>query len=129
MASLKSATKPKKPVVKGGGKEGQRPGRLADHLLARAPSEDVAAYDAADIARAAELAENAVSRHKKGESIVAIDTASGVSRQARPVTVITVVNDNMPFLFDSILGEITEAAGEPTLVTHPVIAVRHSRPV
>ena len=128
MASLKSATKPKKPMVKGGGgKEGQKPTRLADYLLARAPSEDVAAYDVADLARAAELAENAVTRHKKGESIVSIETASGVSRQGRPVTVITVVNDNMPFLFDSILGEITEAAGEPSLVTHPVIAVRHSK--
>ena len=129
MASLKSASKPKKSTMAKGGatKEGQKPGRLADFLLARAPSEDVAAYEAADLARAAELAEKAVARHKKGESIVAVDAASGVSRQGRPVTVITVVNDNMPFLFDSILGEITETAGEPTLVTHPVIAVRHSK--
>ncbi|WP_292239201.1 NAD-glutamate dehydrogenase domain-containing protein, partial [Mesorhizobium sp.] len=44
-----------------------------------------------------------------------------------PMTVITVVNDNMPFLFDSILGEITESAGEPLLVTHPVIVVRHGK--
>ena len=43
------------------------------------------------------------------------------------MTVITVVNDNMPFLFDSMLGEITETAGEPTLVTHPVIVVRHGK--
>ena len=43
------------------------------------------------------------------------------------MTVITVVNDNMPFLFDSIMGEITETAGEPLLVTHPVIVVRHGR--
>ena len=43
------------------------------------------------------------------------------------MTIITVVNDNMPFLFDSILGEITETAGEPTLVTHPVIIVRHGK--
>ena len=31
----------------------------------------------------------------------------------------------MPFLFDSVLGEITDTAGEPSFVTHPVIVVRH----
>ncbi|WP_442581317.1 NAD-glutamate dehydrogenase [Mesorhizobium sp. ASY16-5R] len=102
-----------------------RIGGLADNLLARAPAEDTAAYDPAMLARAAELAGKAVASHHKGESIVAIERDGGVLRDGLPVTVITVVNDNMPFLFDSVLGEITEAAGEPTLVTHPVLVVRH----
>ena len=33
----------------------------------------------------------------------------------------------MPFLFDSVLGEITDTAGEPSFVTHPVIVVRHGK--
>ncbi|TJW49169.1 MAG: hypothetical protein E5W83_00100, partial [Mesorhizobium sp.] len=134
MASLKTASQPKKtsPVkggpIKGGvAKGGERPGRLADYLLARTPAEDVAAYDVADLERAADLAGRAVARHKKGDCVVAIDVDSGVVRQGRPMTVITVVNDNMPFLFDSILGEVTESAGEPLLVTHPVIVVRHGK--
>ena len=49
------------------------------------------------------------------------------SRQGKPVTVITAVNDNMPFLFDSIMGEIRDVAGEPMLVIHPVFDVRHSK--
>ena len=97
-------------------------GKLAGILLARASAEDVAAYDEANLARATALADAAVARHKQGESVVAVDADSGVVRHGRPVTVITVVNDNMPFLFDSILGEITEGSGEPTLVTHPVVA-------
>ncbi|TGW04207.1 hypothetical protein EN788_53920, partial [Mesorhizobium sp. M2D.F.Ca.ET.145.01.1.1] len=59
--------------------------------------------------------------------VVAVEADSGVVREGRPVTVITVVNDNMPFLFDSILGEVTETSGGPTLVTHPVITVRHGK--
>jgi len=35
------------------------------------------------------------------------------------------VNDNMPFLFDSVIGEVTDSAGEPALVQHPVMLVRH----
>ncbi|RWF70154.1 MAG: NAD-glutamate dehydrogenase, partial [Mesorhizobium sp.] len=124
MASLKTASQPKKtsPAKGGAARAGEKPGRLADYLLARTPAEDVA-----DLERAADLAGRAVARHRKGDCIIAIDVDSGVTRQGRPMTVITVVNDNMPFLFDSILGEITESAGEPLLVTHPVIVVRHGK--
>ena len=45
--------------------------------------------------------------HSKGKSVIAIDSDPGLVQAGRPVTVITVVNDNMPFLFDSIMGEIT----------------------
>ncbi|HEY4193704.1 MAG TPA: NAD-glutamate dehydrogenase, partial [Mesorhizobium sp.] len=128
MASVKAASKPKKA---GGPKKDlssiEKPATFTEYLLARAPAEDVAAYAAPDLERAAELAGKAVARHKKGASVVAIDADSGVMRDGRPVTVVTVVNDNMPFLFDSILGEITEDFSEPYLVTHPVIAVRHGK--
>lgn len=126
MASVKSASKPKKKAT-AAIKAEERPARLADYLLARAPAEDIAPYDVADLERAADLAGQAVATHKKGECVVAVDADSGVVRDGRPMTVVTVVNDNMPFLFDSILGEITETSGEPTLVTHPVIVVRHGK--
>ncbi|RWL79459.1 MAG: NAD-glutamate dehydrogenase [Mesorhizobium sp.] len=124
MASVKS--KPKKKAA-AAAKAEEKPARLADYLLARAPAEDIAAYDAADLERAGELAARAVASHRKGESVVAVDADSDVVCDGRPVTVITVVNDNMPFLFDSILGEITESSGQPTLVTHPIVTVRHGK--
>lgn len=129
MGSLKSAAGARKTAgpEKTATKAGSGPRGLAEHLLGLAAAEDVAAYDAAALRLAAELAERAVARHRKGESVIAIDTDSGVSRQGRPLTVITVVNDNMPFLFDSILGEITETAGEPSFVTHPVLAVQRNK--
>ncbi|RUW42220.1 NAD-glutamate dehydrogenase [Mesorhizobium sp. M2A.F.Ca.ET.015.02.1.1] len=123
MASVKSKPKKKAAALKAE----EKPARLADYLLARAPAEDIAAYDAADLERAGELAARAVASHRKGESVVAVDADSGVACDGRPVTVITVVNDNMPFLFDSILGEITETSGQPTLVTHPIVTVRHGK--
>lgn len=124
MASVKA--KPKKKAATAAKAE-EKPARLADYLLARAPAEDIAAYAVADLERAGELAAKAVASHKKGESVVAVEADSGVACDGRPVTVITVVNDNMPFLFDSILGEIAETSGEPTLVTHPIVTVRHGK--
>ncbi|MGO4838002.1 NAD-glutamate dehydrogenase, partial [Rhizobiaceae sp. 2RAB30] len=84
-------------------------------------------YAPADLEKAAGLAWQAVSHQRKGSSVVAIDNGRDVERQGRPVTVITVVNDNMPFLFDSILGEVTDSAGEAMFVVHPVLAVKRGR--
>ena len=68
---------------------------------------------------AAAIAHETVARHLPGTSVIDIRTDPGIGAIGRPVSVITVVNDNMPFLFDSVLGEITDSAGEPTLVIHP----------
>ena len=99
--------------------------KLASYLMTRAPAEDVACYEPGALEAAAQLAWEAVSRHRKGDSVIAIDTSRSILRQGRPVSVITVVNDNMPFLFDSILSEISESAGEASLVVHPVLSVLH----
>lgn len=99
----------------------------AFHLLDRAPEEDLAAYDPAVLARASALAEEAVRSHREGESVISIVNDPDMVRNGRPLTAITVVNDNMPFLFDSVLGEITDQAGEPTLVAHPILQVVHGK--
>ena len=101
--------------------------RLAELLLTRAPAEDVAAYDDEALRRSAQLAYKALKQHRKGDSVIAIERDPGIERQGRRVSVITVVNDNMPFLFDSVMGEITEGRIEPFLVTHPVIQVAHGK--
>jgi glutamate dehydrogenase len=99
--------------------------KLHDVLLSRASAEDVAAYEPEALRAATDLAWNAVKRHQRGDSVVAIDSQPDLQRNGLPFTSVTVVNDNMPFLFDSVLGELTESTGEPLLVAHPVLAVRH----
>ena len=101
--------------------------QLLETMTARAAAEDVAAYDATALAAAGRLAWSALCRHKRGESVVAIDSAPELVRAGRPLSAITVVNDNMPFLFDSITGEVNDGAGEATLLVHPVLIVRHDR--
>ena len=101
--------------------------KLAAFLKARAPAEDLADYDPGVFEHAAGLAYAALKRHRRGDSVISIDEDPALVRHGRPVTAITVVNDNMPFLFDSITGEITESAGEASLVLHPVILVKHDK--
>ena len=120
------AASKRKPTSKRSGKDGAVE-KLAGYLRARAPAEDLEEYDASVIAHSAAIAYGALKKHRRGDSVISIENEPEMVRHGRPLTVITVVNDNMPFLFDSILGEITESAGEPTLVLHPVILARHDR--
>ena len=101
--------------------------KLATFLRSRAPAEDLADYDSAVFEQSAALAHRALKKHKRGESVIAVDNDPALVRNGRPVTAITVINDNMPFLFDSITGEITDQAGEASLVLHPVLLVRHDK--
>jgi glutamate dehydrogenase len=101
--------------------------KLAAFLRSRAPAEDLAEYEETVFERAAALAYRALKKHKRGDSVIAIDSDPSLVRRGRPLTVITVINDNMPFLFDSITGEIADLAGEASLVLHPVVLVRHDK--
>ena len=131
---MPTSVKSKAAAKKGAGKSGTSKPKassiassLATYLKERAPGEDIAAYDAGVLDLAARHAAEALAAQSKGSSIIAIDSDPGLVRQGKPVTVITAVNDNMPFLFDSIMGEIGDVAGEPMLVIHPVFDVRHSK--
>jgi glutamate dehydrogenase len=100
---------------------------LSELLLARAPAEDIAAYGDDAIRQAVQIAYSALKRHRKGGSVISIERDPGIMRQGRKVSVVTLVNDNMPFLFDSLIGEITEGGTDPLLVMHPVLQVTHSK--
>ena len=41
----------------------------------------------------------------------------------REISVVEILNDNMPFLFDSAMAELTEQGIEAKLVAHPILAV------
>ncbi|MBO6539964.1 MAG: NAD-glutamate dehydrogenase [Rhizobiaceae bacterium] len=94
-------------------------------LVSRAPEEDVATYDKDALQRAAEIAHATLLTHHSGESVVSVEANPGITWRGRAMSAVTVINDNMPFLFDSITGEINESAGEAGLVLHPVLLVKH----
>jgi glutamate dehydrogenase len=95
-------------------------------LFARAPAEDIAQYTDADLAEAGKLAWADLTRHARSSSVVEVVAGSAVKRAGHPVSIITVVNDNMPFLLDSVLGEVRESVPEIYLVLHPIIGVKHT---
>lgn len=98
----------------------------ATDLFARVPKEDVKPFGDVFIEAAGQMAFSLAGKHRKGSSLVAIDS-DGLSRGELGVSVVTVVNDNMPFLFDSVLGAVADKASEPFYVLHPVLHVHHTK--
>ena len=93
---------------------------LARDLFAHTSAEDIATYSteerAACIAAAAALlASPRLGRHE----IRIEDLAAGT----RDLTLVQTLNDNMPFLVDSVLGELQDTGADIRFVAHPILTV------
>jgi len=94
-------------------------------LYGRVPPEDLASYSPQALAElAAEAYEHLKApRAGGGEDVRLLDLEVEREGRRRDVTVLEVINDNMPFLLDSTLAEIVDEGYEPLLVAHPILAV------
>ncbi len=94
-------------------------------LYGRVPPEDLAAYSPATLADLAAAAYEHLQapRMGGGEDIRLVDQEVEREGRRRDVTVLEIVNDNMPFLLDSTLAELVDQGYEPLLVAHPILAV------
>ena len=77
------------------------------------------------------LAEQAwafLAQRSPGAPKLRIATPSGrVSELLRQTSVIEIVNDDMPFLLDSVMGELAERGVDVRLVVHPVFAIARDK--
>ena len=101
------------------------PATFVAQLFARAVAEDVLCYSVTDLAGLAERAYDFLKERQPGTPKIRCETValkeSGVRKS---VSVIEIVNDDMPFLFDSVMGELAERRLTVQLVAHPVFGVR-----
>jgi glutamate dehydrogenase len=104
---------------------GRRPDIAASFvgdLYARTVPEDVARYAAADLALFGERAWDFLAERQPGAPKVRCETVTFAGAH-EAVTVIELINDDMPFLVDSVMGELGERKLEVKLVAHPVFGV------
>lgn len=97
--------------------------QFAQLLFEWAPAEDIAAYDPGDMDEAAKLALKALGGYQPDKPVIRVDNDSILRRRGRPLTVVTLINRNMPFLLDSVMAEILERSGMVYMVVHPVLNV------
>ena len=100
---------------------GKTPRPFAELLFDHTNIEDLANYDATSLAFLAEQAWEHVQRRTTGSADIRV--INPIMPDGREISVLEVLNDNMPFLFDSTMAELAEQGIEVTLVAHPIIAV------
>ena len=93
---------------------------FASALLGDSHHEDLTALDPALLAAAVEKTAAALASHKRGASQVRVEPVGDDDW-----CVVSVVNENMPFLFDSVLGEINDMSHSVGMVVHPIFDVTH----
>ncbi len=97
------------------------PGFLAE-LFGQAAPEDFARYRPEELASIAERSWALLQERKPGAPKIRFEPTAA----KRGVAVLEIINDDMPFLVDSVLGEINERGFAIRLLVHPVFTVERS---
>ncbi len=94
-------------------------------LFGHVVPEDVVHYGSVDLAMLAARAWAFLAERKPGAAKVRFDTVQlAASGDRKSISVIEIVNDDMPFLFDSVLGELSDRKLPIRLTAHPVLGVK-----
>ena len=107
-------------------KHGKALASFANTFYAHGAGEDLMAYEPAELAGIAADAWSHLSTHVPGHHEIRIvnpDYGDAGSTH-HDVTLIEIVNDNMPFLVQSVMGELRDAGLSIRLVLHPIVAVQ-----
>ncbi len=88
-------------------------------LYGRAPPDDLERYRPEELAAIGEEAWTFLSERRPGTAKIGFTPA----RLTPGVTVLDVLNDDMPFLVDSVLGELSERGVDIRFLVHPVLTV------
>jgi glutamate dehydrogenase len=100
-------------------------GTFVAQLFGRSVPEDVVRYGADDIVALAERAYDFLSERAPGTPKIRCETVPLMASGGRKaVSVIEIVNDDMPFLVDSVMGELAERRLDVRLVAHPMFGVK-----
>jgi glutamate dehydrogenase len=107
------------------GRRGDLPESFPAQLFARAAPEDVLRYEPREVAALAEDAWQFLKERAPATTKVRLRSPASPSgtERTKTLSILEIVNDNMPFLLDSILGELTEQGIDVRLVAHPVFAI------
>jgi glutamate dehydrogenase len=94
-------------------------------LFKRAVPEDFMPYQAREVAVLAERAWSLLAIRAPGKSKIRFEAPAGTiaGDRLKDISVLEVVNDDMPFLVDSVMAELAERGVDVRFVVHPVFAV------
>ncbi|WP_273717359.1 MULTISPECIES: NAD-glutamate dehydrogenase [Bartonella] len=95
------------------------PNKIEKILFAQTDKEDIVYYENKELQKAAAIAVRAFNLHQAGKNTICFE--QNLTRNNKPITIITLVNDNKPFLLDSILNVFNQHKNHIYLIAHPIL--------
>jgi glutamate dehydrogenase len=92
-----------------------------DALFARASGDDLMHYTPERLLASAHAAHAELSQWKRKTPSVGITTISAQGGKSEPISVITVISKNKPFIYASVMGEVTHSHRTVHLAVHPIL--------
>jgi glutamate dehydrogenase len=111
------------------GLRGDMPESFAPLMYAGASPEDLVRYEPRELAEMAEAAWLFLQERKPGASKIRFESRPGPTgaERVKSVSIIELINNDMPFLLDSVMAELTEQGLDVRLVLHPIFTVERDR--
>ncbi|MCZ8178646.1 MAG: NAD-glutamate dehydrogenase [Rhizobium sp.] len=92
-------------------------------VFGRASNDDLDRYDAAMLARSAARAASDIAGWDREIPHIRIETIKSVSPDGVPVSILSIVDHNKSFLYDSLMAEVTSHYRDIYMAVHPILAV------
>ena len=99
-----------------------------DILFGRASQDDLAAYTPEMLALSARHAQHEIDNRLKDKPRITVATVEGVMPDETPVSILSVTDRNMPFLYDSVMGEVTSTHRDIHMAVHPILVIENGAP-
>src|ERR1044071_2939532 len=111
------------PILKG--LRGDMPESFAPLMFAGVSPEDLVRYEARELADLAEAAWLFLAERKPGAPKIRFESRPGPTgaERIKTVSIIEMINNDMPFLLDSVMAELTQQGVDVRLVLHPIFTV------
>ena len=99
-----------------------------DALFRRASPDDLNNYTPDMLALTAAHALKETSRPETDRPTVTVETVDGITPGGNEVSILAVTDRNMPFLYDSVMGEVTGTYRDIHLAVHPILVLEPGKP-
>lgn len=98
-------------------------------LFKHVSKDDLQQYPSELMDRVADHARDEIRKWDGGKPRISIETIPGIEPGGNKASIISVTERNMPFLYDSIMGEVTSTHRDIYLALHPILVVQPGKPI
>jgi glutamate dehydrogenase len=107
---------------------GKKPHVNPDVLFSSVSMDDLDLFPAKSLASAAILAESEIRAWDGKSSRLSLVNADQATKDGRDVSILAITTLNKPFLYDSVMGEVTSDIRDILMALHPILVISGKKP-